>query len=195
MRRQISYHSKLNQVVPGEGRMLKRILLLGAVTWSFQTLAAGVSIDVNLSPAGNFKAQTEKVTGSAYRSGDAVIAENVAIDLRALSTGIALRDKHTKERLMVSEFPQAKLIKAEGKDGKGQATIEVKGKRLEVSGTYKIEGNNLKAEFPVQLSELDIKDVRYMGVGVKDKVVVRVDLPLKGAPERSAASAPPRGKK
>lgn len=153
--------------------------------------ATGVEIDVTLSPAGSYKATTKKVTGSAYKTADGgVAAENVAIDLRTLTTGIGLRDKHTKEHLLVSKFPEAKLVKATGKDGKGTATLEIKGKKITVSGTYKIEGNALKAQFPVTISEVDIKDVRYMGVGVKDVVTVNLDLPLGEAPKRSTASAP-----
>ncbi|MBX3020230.1 MAG: YceI family protein [Bdellovibrionales bacterium] len=154
------------------------------------SFAANVEIDVTLSPAGSYKATTKKVTGSAWKTADGgVAAENVAIDMRTLSTGIGLRDKHTKEHLMVGKFPQAKLVKASGKDGKGTATIEIKGMKVDVAGTYKVDGNTLHAEFPMQLSNLEIKDVRYMGVGVKDTVKVHLEIPLTDAPQRAAASA------
>lgn len=148
----------------------------------------GVVVDVKLSPAGSFKAETSKVQGHAYKKGNGVAAENVLIDLKSIKTGIGLRDKHTKERLMVDKFPHAKLIKAEGQGGKGTATIEIKGIKQEVSGTYKIQGNMLQASFPVNLSNLDIKDVRYMGVGVKETVMINVNLPLQDGPKRATAS-------
>lgn len=151
--------------------------------------AAGVEIDVKLSPAGSYKAKTEKVKGVAYKTADGIEASGVTVDLNSLKTGIELRDKHTKERLMSNKYPQAKLIKASGKDGKGTATLEIKGKKIEVTGSYKIVGNELQAQFPVQLPALEINDVKYMGVGVKDEVVVNINLPLSDAPARGVANA------
>lgn len=151
--------------------------------------AGEVDVDVKLTPAGSFKAQTNKVNGVAYKTPDGVMAKNVVIDLKSLGTGIALRDKHMKQRLLVEKYPEAKLIKAVGKDGKGKATIEIKGHRQEVDGTYVVENNTLKAQFKIHLPELDIKDVRYMGIGVSDDVIVNVSLPIKeGSPQRIPAS-------
>lgn len=144
-----------------------------------------VEISVVLTPAGSFKAVTSDVTGQAYKTGDGVAADNVTVSLKSLTTGVSLRDKHTKEHLMVGKFPEAKLLKASGKNGKGTATVEVKGQRHAVEGTYVIEGETLKAQFPMQLSDLDIKDVRYMGIGVKDAVKVLVELPLVSAAKGS----------
>src|SRR5262245_1631040 len=128
--------------------------LMAILASGSMAFAANVEIDVTLSPAGSYKAVTKNVSGTAYKTSDGgVAAENVMIDLRTITTGVGLRDKHTKEHLLVSKHPQAKLVKASGKEGKGTATIEVRGKKINVSGTYKIEGKNLKAEFPVNMSE------------------------------------------
>lgn len=140
---------------------------------------SGVVIDVKLSPAGSFKAETSKVKGSAQKSGDGVIAENIEVDINSIKTGVDLRDKHLKERLLADKFPVAKLIKAEGKGGKGKATLEVKGMQKEVSGTYKVSGNTLQAQFKMSLADLEIKDVRYMGVGAKDEIMLTVNVPIK----------------
>lgn len=165
-------------------------ILFSTLAFSQLSFAGNVEIDVTLSPAGSYKAKTQKINGTAYKTPDGgVAAEGIAIDLRSLQTGISLRDKHTKEHLMTDKYPQAKLVKASGKDGKGTATIEIRGKTIEVAGTYKVEGGNLKAQFPVNLSAIDVNNVRYMGVGVKDTVNVNIDVPLsEGAPNRAAAS-------
>ncbi len=148
-----------------------------------QAKSTGASIAVTLSPAGSYKAETPSVKGTALKHKDgSVTAKEIIVDLSTLKTGIGLRDKHTKERLKADKFPTAKLLEAKGKDGKGEATIEVMGKQKKVSGTYKIEGNSLVSEFPMSLAELDIKDVRYMGVGVKDQIVVTIVVPAKAAP-------------
>lgn len=161
------------------GSMHIRFTVLAIALFSFGVFAGQVAVDVKLSPAGSFVAQTGKVTGTAVKNGDSVSAENVIVEVNSLSTGIELRDKHLKERLLAAQYPQIRLVKAVGKGGKGKARIEIMGKTKDVAGTYEIKGDDLKAQFKMKLSELDIKGVRYMGVGVKDEVVVKVDLPLK----------------
>ena len=159
--------------------------------------AAGpqAEFDVTLSPAGSFVGKSTKVTGTAYKTANGVAAENVTIDLSSLSTGVGLRDKHTKEHLDVAKYPQAKLIKAVGHDGKGEALVEIHGVKQKVAGTYKIEGNVLKAQFPIELSKVNIGNIRYMGIGVKDVVTVKIDLPIGDAPAgRATASVPPKKK-
>lgn len=140
---------------------------------------ASIVIDVKLSPAGSFKAETSKVKGHAQKSGDGVSAENIVVDINSIKTGVDLRDKHLKERLLADKFPVAKLIKAEGKAGKGKATLEVKGIKKEVGGVYKVNGNTLQAQFKMSLADLEIKDVRYMGVGAKDEITITVNVPVK----------------
>lgn len=151
--------------------------------------AGSVAVDVTLSPAGHFRAETENVRGFAYKVGDGFAAENVLIDVNTLKTGVGLRDKHTRQHLEAEKFPEAKLIKAAGQGGKGSAIVEIKGIKKKVNGTYTVVGNTLKAQFPMHLSELEIKNIRYMGVGVKDDVVINVTLPIQSAPARATASA------
>jgi hypothetical protein len=167
-------------------KFLNLILLLSLSTPGYAFSAGTLEIDVLLSPAGSYKAKTSEVEGSAYKTADGIAAENITADLSTLKTGIGLRDKHTRDRLDADKNPKAKLIKAIGKNGKGEAIIMVRGKKQKVEGTYTIEGDHVKADFPMKLSDLDIKDVRYMGVGVKDTVTVHVSVPLSA--QRSAAS-------
>jgi polyisoprenoid-binding protein YceI len=158
---------------------MKYMLISVIFLFAQSIFAQSLEIDVRLSPAGNFKATTKKIKGSAKVSGGAVTAENVLVDLKSITTGISLRDKHLKERLGVEKFPVAKLIKAEGKGGKGTATIEIKGQKKDVSGTYEVKSGLLLAQFKMKMSDLGIDDVRYMGVGAKDEVTVMIELPTK----------------
>jgi polyisoprenoid-binding protein YceI len=146
-----------------------------------------LTVDVTLSPAGSFKVETLQVEGYAIKKNGGIEAKNVKIDLRNIQTGIGLRDKHTKERLLVTKYPQAKLISATGKNGKGQAVIEIKGRPQKVEGTYTVSGDTVKAQFPLKLADLQINNVRYMGVGVKDTVLVNIVLPLKDKPREPVA--------
>jgi len=170
-------------------RIQKYFLSFALVFVSLQVLAADVSVDVVLVPAGSFKATTNKVKGTAYKTADGVIAENIIVDLKSLKTGVTLRDNHLKKELMADKYPEAKLISAKGKDGKGQAVIELRGMKQNVTGTYTIEGNILKAVFKMHLPDLKIKGIRYMGIGVKDDVDLMVNVPLTAAPVRKSASA------
>ena len=155
------------------------ILLLPTLLWA---CFVSVDVDVTLSPAGQFSAKTNKVSGKAFKVNkngkEYVQAKNIIIDVNSLSTGISLRDKHLKERLLSDKHPTAKLLKATGTGGKGIALLEIKGKKIKVSGKYTISGEKLKASFPLKLEDLDITDVRYMGVGVKDTVTVNVVVPV-----------------
>lgn len=158
------------------------VSILSTFLFSTTCFAGSVSIDVTLSPAGSFTAKTEKVSGQALMkkkgSDELVMAKGVTIDVNSITTGISLRDSHLKKRLEADKFPTAKLLKAQGKNGKGMALIEVKGKKLKVNGTYSIKGDNVIAQFPMKLTDLAITDVRYMGVGVKDTVTVKVEVPV-----------------
>lgn len=144
----------------------------------------GVEIDVKLSPAGSFTAKTSKVKGFAKQKGNMVAANQVLVDINSLQTGIELRDKHLKQRLQSDKFPTAKLVTAKGKDGAGEATLLLMGKQQKVKGTYTTKGNFLTSEFKLQLPALDIKDVKYMGVGVKDEVIVKVTVPVQQVPDK-----------
>ena len=140
----------------------------------------GVSVDVRLSPAGTFKATTDEVKGVAVREGEGVRAENIVVNLKNLRTGIELRDKHTKEKYLETEkFPEAVLIKANGKNGKGKGLLRIRGIEKEIEGVYAVSGGHLSADFPVKLSDYGISGVKYMGVGVDDTIKLHVVVPVK----------------
>ncbi len=161
--------------------MLWRILLftlmgmISTTTWAQK----GVKVDVTLSPAGRYEAKTNEVQGSATQEADgSVKAENIIVNMNSITTGISLRDKHTRDRLDTKKFPQAKLLNASGKDGKGRALVEIRGIKKEVQGSYKVENGFLTASFPINIVELGITDAKYMGVGVKDIVTIHVTVPI-----------------
>jgi polyisoprenoid-binding protein YceI len=160
-------------------------LLMSSLAFAFtlSTVPAiaevGVVALVNLSPAGNFQAKTNSVTGSAKVTGDSVTATNIKVPMNSLKTGIELRDKHMKEKYIeTAKFPDAELIEATGKGGKGRGKLKFHGVEKEVTGTYKIVGKEMEAEFPIKLSEFGITGIKYMGVGVKDDVKVTITVPV-----------------
>ena len=150
-------------------------LVLSAMT----AMAQEAVVDVSLRPAGSFKGKTSEVKGVATVKGDKVEASNISVNLKSLTTGISLRDEHTKKRLETEKYPEALLISATGQGGKGEGLIRIHGIEKKVSGTYKIDGSNLSAEFPIKFSDFNIKDIKYMGVGVDDNGMIHVKVPVK----------------
>lgn len=163
--------------------MNKFLLSLAVVAFVIPTQlhAKGSAVaDVALTPAGDFKAKTEDVNGFAVVKGDSVMAENVVVNLKNLKTGLALRDKHAKEKyLEVDKYPEMTVVKAIGKGGKGKARIKYRGVEKDVEGTYKVNGDTLVANFPMKLSDFKITGIKYMGVGVDDEIKINVEIPVK----------------
>ena len=142
-------------------------------------MAQGVVLDVVLNPMGDFKGKTSDVKGQAVVNGDEVSAENIVVNLKTLKTGVELRDKHTQKHLETEKFPEAVLLSAKGKGGKGTGKIKIRGIEKDISGVYKVEGKTLKAKFKLKLSDFGIEDINYMGVGVEDEVTLAVTGPVK----------------
>ena len=162
---------------------LFRLIVPSVVSCFFalSVFAQEAEVKVSLSPAGSFVGKTKDVKGFAESNGSTYTAKNIVVGLSSLETGISLRDQHTKDHLDVKTYPEAKLISATGKDGKGTGTIEIRGVQKPIEGTYKIEGSTLIAQFSVNFPDFNIKGIRYAGLGVKDKGTITVKIPVKAA--------------
>lgn len=173
--------------------MKTKIFLISAfagLAFSLPAFAAGVGMDahVSLTLGSDFIAHTDEVSGYAIKHGDLYFAKNIVVHLKHLKTKISLRDRHTQKHLETDKYPDAVLVIAKGKEGRGKAKIQLHGKENIVSGTYHLidGGKYLSAEFPISLSKFDITGIRYMGIGVKDRVVIDVTVPIKAAPAKTA---------
>lgn len=153
--------------------------LLLSMSFSYTALAQSVVVDVVLNPMGDFKAKTSDVKGEAVVNGDTVSASNIVVNLKNLKTGVELRDKHTQKHLGTDKFPEAVLVSATGKGGKGTGKIKIRGIEKDIAGVYKVDGKTLKAKFKLTLSDFGIEDINYMGVGVEDEVTLNVSVPVK----------------
>jgi hypothetical protein len=158
---------------------MKYKLLVLIFLFTSSVFASEAVVDIRLSPAGNFSAKTKAVSGFAKKVGTKVVAENITVNLKTLKTGIKLRDEHTLKHLDVENHPNAILVKAEGENGKGTGIIKIRNIEKSIKGTFKINGSNLLAEFPILLSDFKIEGIRYMGVGVKDQAMIKVNVPVK----------------
>ncbi len=92
----------------------------------------------------------------------------------------------------MQKYPEAVLVSAAGKDGKGSGILRLHGKEAKVDGTYSlISGNKfLKAEFKSKLSQFGINEINYKGVGVDDEFKVEVTVPVVAVTTPTATVTP-----
>jgi polyisoprenoid-binding protein YceI len=159
-----------------------------------------VSVLCPLTIGGSFEARTKALSGQVGMASDTSqpLEGDLAVDLQTLETGIGLRDDHLRKKYLEVErgpgYSQARLknIRVDKLSGKTpfHALLMLHGQTKEVTGTADIkpegDGYRLNASFPVRVSEFGIPEPTYLGVGVKDEVVVRVNM--NAAPTPAATS-------
>ena len=145
-----------------------------------------------LTVGGNFEAKTRSLTGElrADPAEPRKLAGELAVDLQTLDTGIGLRNTHMREnylevgrgdgfeRAVLSDITLASDVATAEGNVSFDATLLVHGVRKPVSGKAKVtrSGGDVRvdASFPVTLQDFGIQEPRYLGVGVRDQVQVRV---------------------
>jgi polyisoprenoid-binding protein YceI len=146
-------------------------------------------------PGGAFEARTAALSGSLTPgSGKPVaLAGEIAVDLATLVTGIELRDRHLRENYLEVQkgagFDKAVLSELRLNDADGEAfrgrtgftgTLTLHGVTRSVAGTAEIRaegaGVRVEANFPLSLSDFGIAAPMYMGVGVANRVLLRVSF-------------------
>jgi polyisoprenoid-binding protein YceI len=167
----------------------------GAEGPSWRLSAADVRITVPVRPGGAFEAKTTSLSGTLTlgASKPALLKGEISVDLATIDTGIALRNQHLREKyLEISRgrgFDHALLseIRLDQADGEGfQGKTGFTGKLLlhgvsrDVTGTAEIrrEGaeSRVEASFPLSLTDFGIEPPEYLGVGVANKLLVKVRL-------------------
>ena len=132
----------------------------------------------------------DEFSNDAGTGGD--MTGEMSVDLKSLDTGIALRNQHMLDTyLEVTKgegFETATLSNidvgslASGVDGQKPFTARLRlhGVTQLVTGraTLSSRGSSVRvdASFPVRISDYGITDPRYLGVGVRNNVTVRVVL-------------------
>jgi len=170
--------------------------------WAVVASAAGgpwrvsqgeVSVKCPMTVGGSFDATTSALTGMLTSSATrpSTLDGSLAVDLRTVDTGIALRNNHMKEKYLEvdkgASYDQAVLsdvvlqgLNADAPAGKGSFTgsLTLHGVKKAVRGPVEIRQTGtawrVRASFPVNLPDYNIDKPRYLGVGVKDTVQVSV---------------------
>jgi polyisoprenoid-binding protein YceI len=154
---------------------------------------SAVRVNCSMTVGGGFDVKTAALSGSvtASSSGSSAFDGSLAVDLRTLDSGIDLRNEHLRTRyLEVDRGPDydkatisaidLKGLNRDAPDGKGSFTgsLTLHGTTKPVSGAVDVRregaGLQVKASFPVNLSDFSIREPRYLGIGVKNTVQVQV---------------------
>ena len=142
---------------------------------------------------GSFDAATPAIAGTLRRAGsDASYAGALRVDLVPLDTGIELRNTHLRESyLEVARGEQFRYAALSGialadplpPDAARHATpfsgtLSLHGVERAIAGEAELsrrdEGLRVQAAFSLSLEAFDIPPPRYLGVGVRDEVRIRV---------------------
>lgn len=153
-----------------------------------------VAVTCPLTVGGSFEATTRSVSGqlSLDPSQPSRLAGAIEVDLQTLDTGIGLRNSHMRDNYLEvgrgDGFERAVLsdivLGGDAATAIGTttfaATLLVHGVRKPVNGQARIARTGgavrVDASFFVNLPDFGIAKPRYLGVGVKDQVQVKVSF-------------------
>ena len=167
----------------------------GAGHPAFRLEHPDLQVTVPLKPGGAFNATTTAVSGtlSVESLKPARLGGEVAVDLRAIDTGIALRNEHLREKYLETAKGEGYdkavlsgilLADPDSETFTGSSaftgTLLLHGVKHDVAGKVDIRpegsGRRVRAEFPLTLTDFGVTPPEYLGVGVGSRLLVKVSL-------------------
>jgi polyisoprenoid-binding protein YceI len=161
----------------------------------WRTTQGDLRVTCPLTVGGSFEARTSALTGTLSLAGTEPPSFDgaISVDLRQLTTGIDLRDRHMRDSYLETGKGAAYEAAVLSALRLGKGTIETAQGRLPFAGTLTLhgverqlageaevrrDGSNVRisASFPIALSDFGIPKPQYLGVGVKNEVQVKVAL-------------------
>ena len=159
-----------------------------------------VRVRCRLTVGGSFDAATSAISGTLRRAGpDASYAGALRVDLVPLDTGIELRNTHLRDNYLEvargEQFRHAALTGiALGDPLRPNAArhatpfsgmLSLHGVERAIAGEAELSRRDgrirVQAAFSLSLEAFDIPPPRYLGVGVRDEVVIRVTFDVVSA--------------
>ena len=161
---------------------------------AYRVVRGEVRVLCPITVGGSFEAVTTSLSGTVAVAAlrPAVLRGDLTVDLSSVDTGIALRNAHLRDKYL--EVGKG-LDKVEASTFHGQTPFTgillLHGTRHAVSGQADIrfEGSAVRvaASFPVHIDNYGIAPPRYLGVGVKNEVQVKVSLLVTPVPASGGA--------
>jgi hypothetical protein len=167
---------------------------------------AAVTVVCPLTVGGSFEAKTNAMSGRlvADPSRPGGLAGQLDVDLATLDSGIGLRNAHMRDhylevgkgagydRAVVKDIVLAADPATLSGATTFTATLRVHGAERPVHGSARVsrDGDRVRVEaaFPVLLPDHGISKPRYLGVGVRDEVHVKVKFQASAAPGSTGSS-------
>jgi polyisoprenoid-binding protein YceI len=159
--------------------------------WTVTT--GDVRVVCRLTVGGSFEAKTSSLGGSlrAPSGPGEPMSGELVVDLNTLDTGIRLRNEHLRDRYLETAkgpgYAHAVLssirlndVDLDSSAGRGTftGTLLLHGIERPVAGDVELRQtgglHRVRATFPLALPDFSIASPRYLGVGVRDDVVVNV---------------------
>jgi polyisoprenoid-binding protein YceI len=170
-----------------------------AAAESWRATQGEVRIAVPLRPGGGFEAKTQALKGTlTLAAADPVrFTGELEVDLATIDTGIQLRNQHLRENyLEVGKpgFDKAALsdirvgeARSETFEGRSSfaGNLKLHGVTKAIGGSAELKreagGVRVTASFPLMLTDFGIEPPQYMGVGVGNRLIVKVTFLAAGA--------------
>lgn|GEM_PF-845210 len=147
-----------------------------AVFSSLALADGSITVLVKLSPAGSFKAKSEKLKGTVIRDGANFTSEKLSVTIDTFKTGINLRDEHFWKYLKHPSIQKINLSDLKATGGRGTAILEVNGVKKPVEITYKEEGGRVSANIKTSAKLFNLPPEKYLGISVLDEVSIETQV-------------------
>lgn len=157
------------------------LMIIMSLCFSLSVFAKSGSISINVPlTASSFKIESKKLKGKIKESKGTYSAKKLYVKVKDLSSGMDLRDEHMKnsDRLDEKKFPKIEVTDIKAKGGKGSAVIQIKKKKKKINFKYSTSGDMFVAKFDLNVTEFDLKNLKYLGIGVKDIIHVTANVPI-----------------
>jgi polyisoprenoid-binding protein YceI len=170
-----------------------------AAAQSWRATQGDVRVAVPLRPGGGFEAKTQALKGTlTLAAADPVhFTGELELDLTTIDTGIQLRNQHLRENyLEVAKPGFDKAVLADIRVGEARSetfegrssfagTLKLHGVSKAIGGSAELKreasGVRVTASFPLLLTDFGIEPPQYMGVGVGNRLQVKVTFLAAGA--------------
>ncbi len=173
-------------------------LLLGALgareagAQSWRATQGDLRIAVPLRPGGGFEAKTQSLKGTlTLAESDPVhLTGDLEVELATIDTGIQLRNQHLRENYLEVGKPgfdkavlsDIRIGEARSETFEGRSSfagnLKLHGVTKAIGGSAELKreagGMRVSASFPLSLTDFGIEPPQYMGVGVGNRLVVKV---------------------
>jgi polyisoprenoid-binding protein YceI len=151
---------------------------------------AKVVVNCPLTVGGSFDASTTALTGtlSTASAEPGALGGELIVDLRTLDTGISLRNTHMRDNYLQVQQPgydrailsaiRSAVVTDSNDRSDFTARLTLHGVTRELAGQVRRRARGatlqIDASFPLRLADFDIPEPRYLGIGVRNEVSVRV---------------------